>query len=90
MEKHTEREKNAWLYWIQDHWDEKSLIVWYLQQVAAEVRRSWVKNKKNVQMHDLHVSFKHRSDKPIVHDKDVVSKMAQAKWFGITGCKRKS
>jgi hypothetical protein len=89
MEKHTEREKNAWLYWIQSHFDEKSLTEWYLQAIATEIRRGYVKEAKKVKLEDLHLNFK-TEQKTVTRDKEVVSRISQAKWFGLTGYKRKN
>jgi hypothetical protein len=88
MEKHTEREKNAWLYWIRDHFDEMTLTEWYLQSIATEVRRGYVKDAKKIKMEDLHLSFEGEK-KPVIQDKSILSKISQARWFGITGFKKK-
>jgi hypothetical protein len=89
MEKHTEREKNAWLYWLREHFDEKTLTEWYLQAIAAEVRRSYVKDARKVKMSDLHLDFEVVAEKPIIQDVVVATKVSQSRWFGITGFKRK-
>jgi hypothetical protein len=88
MQKHTEREKNAWLYWIREHFDEKTLTEWYLQAVATEVRRSYVKDARKVKLEELHLSFEAAS-KPVVRNKVTATRVSQSRWFGITGFKQK-
>jgi hypothetical protein len=84
MQEHTERERDAWLYWIREHYDEKSITEWYLQSIAVEIRRSYAKKAK---FDDLHLPFDKTVKKTVIQDPEIATRIAKARWFGITGYK---
>ena len=89
IESHTELERDAWLYWLNEHWHEKSLTDFYLQRVAYEVRcTNPAYRKQRVKMEDLEVQFVKKPQVSQPADVQAFSKQAQARWFGMLGIKR--
>ena len=86
MEAHTDLERDAWLYWINEHFDERSLTDYYLQQIAYEVASTSRAYQKRPKKEDFKVTFERPKPAP---DKQLLSKWAQSRWFGMIGFKRK-
>ena len=78
-----------WQLYLDDEMNVPGKMEYYLAQIAAEVRRLWVKNPKNVKLKDLlhPVKFIRKgseSKKP-----PPTLDQIKASWFRATGYKRK-
>jgi hypothetical protein len=54
MRSHTERQHAAWVAWLEERWNRKDKVEWYLQQIAVEVRRT---HRDRVAFSDLDLQF---------------------------------
>lgn len=86
VEKHTYRQYLAWMEYLRQQWNEKTPIIYYLAQIAQEVRQTRFK-KTVIFLKDLFIPFVFNK---VVVEETVESKTAKSKshWFGLTGFKK--
>lgn len=82
---HTHREFLAWMAWLAKGWEEPSRTEFYLIELLAEIRRSWVKNAKQVKAKEFQLKFARKaSDKSEAESDEHIkqaTKQAQAVWL---------
>jgi hypothetical protein len=85
----TQREFEARMAWLEEEMEKPSREDWYAMQVAAEVRRTRVKDPTSVKLPDMRL----KSDKleqvpqgPVTR-KEAADK-ARSRWFGMLGVKK--
>lgn len=88
----THRQAEVWGEWMAGEWDRLPLDLRYLQLIATEVRRSWVRRPKNVEMTDLQLRPKGAStskyDKMTPEEASRHMKAAHMMKFGSAGMTR--
>lgn len=89
----THREYRTWLRFLQDEQNVPSRSDWYLMQLTDAVfslpSLVWGKRPKKISLRWFRIWFGSNKPKPML-TKDKAIKLAQARWFGITGYKRKN
>jgi hypothetical protein len=87
MESHTDLERDVFLYWIGEHWKDKTLTHWYLQQIAFEVRLANKRVRRTPKMDEFHMKFE--KPKKMSHAaRQAAVKAAQSRWCAFVGVKR--
>ena len=85
--KTSSREFIEWLYFLGDEKDQEMNAIskqeFYLASIAAEMRRSWVKNKHSVCLKDFLLDFKLKASVPDTMVK--AAKRAKQFFFGLAG-----
>lgn len=80
MQKHTKRQKDAWLKWLRAQWNEPSRTDHYLMQIAQEIRMTSVAKPGNVLLNWFKLPFTSRrsqTEKKLT-PKEIQEKKAQA------------
>ena len=78
IQKHTYRQYLAWLEWLQEEQNNPSASDYYLMSIAAEVRRSVVKQPSSVKLDDFRIQFKAGPTPP--PDPTIAAAQAKALW----------
>ena len=84
MRSMTHREYEARLAWIDKYEDVPSRDNWYMMQVAAEVRRSQLKNPSSVSLKDMKLK-KEEVTQPVTLEE--ATARAKTRWYGMLGIK---
>ena len=90
MEKTTSKEFLEWIAFIEMERNEREKIDYYLALIATEVRRSYVKNPRSVNVEDMLLNFKpHKAQEvPLSQAEGEPDKriaISKAYWFGVLG-----
>lgn len=80
----THRQFQVALEWIEREWNEPSRTDHYLMQLAAEIRRSNVKNPQSVKMDHFKIKFE-RKAKALPVNQGMTTKMTKARWKAAVG-----
>jgi hypothetical protein len=90
LHRSSHREHLVFLAWLDMQWDRPARIEYYLMQVAAEVRRTLVRNPAKVDANDFQLKFKVRGEeKPVTPEQFKKNVEANKKmWLGIVGAAR--
>jgi len=81
----TQREYEARLAWLEEEQARPSQTDWYLMQVAAEVRRGYVKDPSSVKLKDMKLVRPKPEQLPT---KEEAVARSKSRWFGMLGVKR--
>lgn len=93
-QKHTYREYNVWMTYLDSEWNKPNRSDYYLMQIALEIRRFMVgfsKGGKDPDMNDLVLPFtaqknEHESEKEITPEEiKNRAEISKATWFARTG-----
>lgn len=88
MEAHTHREYLAWTVWLDEQWNVAEPVHYYLMQLAAEVRRSYVKNNRSVKLDHFKMQFV--TDRRQPPTREQAAAWSKAKWLHALGLDRKA
>jgi hypothetical protein len=88
-EKHTERQVAVWHAHFQQRFREEienpvNPVIWYLMQVAAEIRVDHVKNPRDVKIGDLKLVLEHHGKSDFKPTKEMHEQMALAQGLMAT------
>jgi hypothetical protein len=86
MQRHTYREYQMLMQWLEMEFDRPDRIDYYLMQIAAEVRRGNVKKPNSVKMEKFHLKFTHQRRRPKTQEEiDRITVASQARWMSAVG-----
>ena len=95
MEKTTSREFVEWIAYLEMERNEREKQDYYLALIATEMRRSYIKDPRSVQIEDLLLTFKTSSKRKeeetqvltVEEEKEQRMSLSKAFWFGVVGVK---
>jgi len=85
MQETTHREFLAWIEWLDEEDNRPSRTDNYLMQIAAEVRRSFVKRPAAVKFTDFLLKFTRKKKKPSKAEREKIWKMQKAHLLAAVG-----
>jgi hypothetical protein len=78
------REFQDWLYYLNEtELKDRVKLEWYLAQLTAEVRRSWVAKPRDIKNADFILKF--NETKPVEEERAERLKKSKSAWFGLVG-----
>ena len=83
----THRQFAVWQTWLNQQWNVKDKVTYYLMQIAAEARRGVVRHPNKVKVDDLFIPFTTQRDarsKPKL-TREQAAQQAQKRWMGFFG-----
>jgi hypothetical protein len=87
MRSMTQREYEARMAWLDEELNNPSRTDWYLMQIAAEVRKSVVKDPSSVKLPSMKLkSSSPEPAKPITREE--ATARSKSRWFGMLSVKK--
>lgn len=88
MQSMSHREFITRFQWLENEENNPNRTDYYLMQIAAEMRRSWIKNKNGIKLEKFKIKFGRADAKePVKMTKEQAAAIEKAKWFAFTGFK---
>lgn len=91
VEKHTHRQYLAWMEYLKQQWNVQTPIIYYLMQIAQEIRQSRFGRNKIIYLKDLLIPFIFTKKVELTPEEEKKAKVAKSKssWFSALGMHKK-
>lgn len=74
--------------WLDEEEDRPSRADWYAMQIAAEIRRTRVKDPGKVSINDMKLKMEAPKPPPLPTTREEAAAMAKSRWAGMLNVKR--
>lgn len=88
MDRHTHRQFLAWIAWLESQWNKPDRHDHYTMQLAATVKRLFMKDPRSISLNDFIISFKPRvveGSVQALEEKRLAAKRSERTWLQFFG-----